>query len=69
MTCRYGTDPVLVNVDLEVAPGDFIGIVGPSGSGKSTLLKALAGSVRPIAGRVARVGGAPGSATSRRSRP
>jgi len=57
VTCRYGIDPVLVNVDLEVAPGDFIGIVGPSGSGKSTLLKALAGSVRPIAGRVARSDG------------
>jgi ABC-type Mn2+/Zn2+ transport system ATPase subunit len=54
VTCAYGSDPALVNVDLTVREGDFVGVVGPSGSGKSTLLKAMAGSVRPIAGRVAR---------------
>jgi ABC-type Mn2+/Zn2+ transport system ATPase subunit len=54
VTCRYGHDPVLVNVDLRVEAGDFLGVVGPSGSGKSTLLKAVAGSVAPIAGRVRR---------------
>jgi ABC-type Mn2+/Zn2+ transport system ATPase subunit len=54
VTCRYGKDPVLVNIDLEVRPGDFIGVVGPSGSGKSTLLKTIAGSVSPIAGRIHR---------------
>jgi ABC-type Mn2+/Zn2+ transport system ATPase subunit len=54
ITCRYGHDPVLVNVDLRVEPGDFLGVVGPSGSGKSTLLRALAGSIDPIAGSVER---------------
>jgi ABC-type Mn2+/Zn2+ transport system ATPase subunit len=54
VTCRYGKEPVLINVDLEVRPGDFIGVVGPSGSGKSTLLKTIAGSVSPIAGRIHR---------------
>ncbi len=54
MTCRYGSEPVLVNVDLTVREGDFLGVVGPSGSGKSTLLKAIAGSVRPVAGSVFR---------------
>ncbi|MEO8475731.1 MAG: metal ABC transporter ATP-binding protein [Actinomycetota bacterium] len=54
VTCRYGKEPVLVNIDLEVRPGDFIGVVGPSGSGKSTLLKTIAGSVAPIAGRIHR---------------
>ena len=54
VTCRYGHDPVLVNIDMVVGQGDFIGVVGPSGSGKSTLLKAMAGSVHPIAGSVRR---------------
>jgi ABC-type Mn2+/Zn2+ transport system ATPase subunit len=54
VTCRYGKEPVLINVDLEVNTGDFIGVVGPSGSGKSTLLKTIAGSIAPIAGRIHR---------------
>jgi ABC-type Mn2+/Zn2+ transport system ATPase subunit len=54
VTCRYGHEPVLLNIDLSVEEGDFVGIVGPSGSGKSTLLKAIAGTVRPIAGRIIR---------------
>jgi ABC-type Mn2+/Zn2+ transport system ATPase subunit len=52
VTCRYGAEPVLVNVDLAVAPGEFVGVVGPSGSGKTTLLRTLMGSVTPIAGTV-----------------
>jgi ABC-type Mn2+/Zn2+ transport system ATPase subunit len=54
VTCRYGREPVLVNVSLTVAGGDFIGVVGPSGSGKTTLLRAITGTVEPIAGRVRR---------------
>lgn len=54
VTCRYGREPVLVNVDLSVYEGDFVGVVGPSGSGKTTLLRAIAGAIRPIAGRIAR---------------
>jgi ABC-type Mn2+/Zn2+ transport system ATPase subunit len=54
ITCRYGREPVLVNVDLTIDEGDFVGIVGPSGSGKSTLLRAIAGGIDPIAGRVER---------------
>src|SRR5687767_20662 len=54
VTCRYGSEPVLVNVDLVVRPGDFVGVVGPSGSGKTTLLRAVLGTVAPIAGTVRR---------------
>ena len=54
VTCRYGREPVLVNVDLTIHDGDFVGVVGPSGSGKTTLLRAAAGAVQPIAGRVVR---------------
>ncbi|MGI9023445.1 MAG: metal ABC transporter ATP-binding protein [Acidimicrobiales bacterium] len=50
----YGDQPVLRDVDLEVAGGDVLGIVGPSGSGKTTLLRILLGAMEPTRGRVHR---------------
>ncbi|WP_440108125.1 ABC transporter ATP-binding protein [Acidovorax sp. BL-A-41-H1] len=40
---HYGDIAVFANVDFEVAPGEFVAIVGDSGVGKSTLLNCLAG--------------------------
>jgi len=40
------------NIDLSVAPGEFVAIVGPTGCGKSTLLNAAAGLLKPSAGSV-----------------
>jgi ABC-type Mn2+/Zn2+ transport system ATPase subunit len=54
VTCRYATEDVLVDVDLKVASGEFVGVVGPSGCGKTTLLRAVAGSIRPVHGTVTR---------------
>lgn len=48
----FGRHPGLKGIELEAAAGERLAIVGPSGSGKTTLLKAIAGLVRPAAGRV-----------------
>ena len=42
--------PVLTNIDLAVAPGEFLALMGPSGSGKSTLLNLIAGIDKPTGG-------------------
>ena len=54
----YGDVPVLRGIDLAVAPGEFIALLGASGCGKTTLLRALAGFVPIAAGRI-EVGGEP----------
>ncbi len=48
--------PALAGIDLEIAPGERVGVVGPSGAGKTTLLRLLNGTLRPAAGSVT-VGG------------
>jgi ABC-type Mn2+/Zn2+ transport system ATPase subunit len=48
LSIAYQQDrPVLSDVDLTIAPGQFTGIVGPSGSGKTTLLRVLMGALAP----------------------
>jgi len=42
----------LRNLDLQVAAGEFLGLIGPNGSGKSTLLRIIAGIFRPTSGQV-----------------
>jgi putative ABC transport system ATP-binding protein len=44
--------PVLNNISLSIAEGDFVAFMGPSGSGKTTLLNLIAGIDRPTEGRV-----------------
>ncbi|WP_420992110.1 ABC transporter ATP-binding protein [Cupriavidus sp. 30B13] len=46
------TVPVLTDITLDIAEGDFIALMGPSGSGKSTLLNLIAGIDRPDAGEL-----------------
>mgnify|MGYP000976216482 CR=1 FL=1 len=53
---RYGSGETAVdalrNVNMSVAPGEVVGLIGPSGSGKSTLLKCLGAVIEPTRGRM-----------------
>ena len=47
----YGRIPILHGIDLNVAKGEFVGVLGHNGMGKTTLLKALIGLLRPTRAR------------------
>ena len=53
---RYGEGDAAVealkDVNMSVAPGEVVGLIGPSGSGKSTLLKCLGAVIEPTSGRM-----------------
>jgi len=53
---RYGRGDTAVDalkgVDMQVAPGEVVGLVGPSGSGKTTMLKCLGAVIEPTGGRM-----------------
>jgi zinc/manganese transport system ATP-binding protein len=55
-TLRYGSRTVWGGLDLDVAPGEFLAVLGPNGSGKTSLLKVLLG-LAPLHGGTVRVCG------------
>ena len=66
LTASYGNLPVLHDVDLTVAKGEVVSLIGPSGSGKSTILRVVMGLTAPTAGEVL-IDGRPVDYGSRRS--
>ena len=49
---RFGALAALADIDLEVAAGEILGVIGPNGSGKTTLLNAVTGVYAPSSGRI-----------------
>ncbi|HJJ28619.1 MAG TPA: ABC transporter ATP-binding protein [Methanocorpusculum sp.] len=52
ITVAYDNHPALTDVTLDIAEGEFVGIIGPNGGGKSTLVKAVLGLVPLREGRI-----------------
>jgi len=52
ITLQYGLVVVIKNLSMTIAKGDFFTLLGESGSGKSTLLMAIAGFLKPTAGKI-----------------
>jgi NitT/TauT family transport system ATP-binding protein len=51
-TFPQGNVTALSDIDLELAPGEFVSLIGPSGCGKSTLLRVIGDLIEPTAGTV-----------------
>ena len=56
VTKRFGGITATDKVDIDLRPGEILGLIGPNGSGKTTLLNQLSGVLRPTEGRILRDG-------------
>ena len=63
LTKRFGAVAALDGVNISIAPGRVIGLLGPNGSGKTTLIKLANGLLTPSAGSLTVCGQAPGRET------
>lgn len=56
LTKHYGDVRALVDLDLEIHPGEIFGFLGPNGAGKTTMIRTILDEIRPTAGRASILG-------------
>jgi len=56
LTKHYGDVEALVDLDLEVQPGEVFGFLGPNGAGKTTMIRTILDEIRPTSGRASILG-------------
>jgi len=66
VTRTFGRFVAVDQVDLEVRPGEVVGLLGANGAGKTTLIRLLLGLLRPTAGEIWLFGEPPSRSTRRR---
>jgi len=52
LSVYYGQNPAILDINLDVQVGEYLGIIGPNGGGKTTLLRAILGLLRPTCGKI-----------------
>ncbi len=52
LSLTIGDQPILRGIDLDIAEGEVIGVIGPNGSGKTTLFNVLSGFLKPTHGKI-----------------
>ena len=65
LTKRFGVTTALDGVNLSIAPGRVVGLLGPNGSGKTTLIKLVNGLLTPTSGEISICGFQPGKESAR----
>ncbi len=48
LSAGYDGRVVIHDIDLHIARGEFVGIIGPNGGGKTTLIKSILGMIKPM---------------------